>query len=269
MLRAETISKLYPIGAIALYSQVGVARILRLSDQMAAVSPKRQTKRGEVRELTTKSLNRLNFLVQTTSVELKSMLTLTYLCPPPNGRKSKKDLGRALAWLKRRGKDVNYVWFAEFTKMGYVHFHILLDFVPNRNDRLDLAFYWLKKTEQGAGEYCQIKARKRHRVINSIFSVVAHPNSWDDIRDVNGAKKYVAMYATKPYQKEVPFWYRDNGRWWGVSKGITTSRLKPRIVQLNESELREILSSYGHKVANWDVMPRYLWGATEQMFEGI
>lgn len=269
MLDNEKLSELFPIGAITLYSGVGVAQTLRYSDQMA-VSFRQKPIRGRVTELSQKSLNRLNFLVQTTSVELNSMLTLTYLCPPATGKKAKRDLRLALQWLKRRcDNKLSYVWWAEFTKAGAIHFHILLSCVPVEGDKKDFALFWLNATDQGQGRYCHIKQKRELDVRESILSFNGHEKVWEEVKKKDGAKRYCAKYATKPYQKQVPIWFADMGRFWGASRDVKKNKLPYKVIELTEPELREILTSNGRRVGGWDVLPRYLWGVSGEWFGGL
>mgnify|MGYP001812145524 CR=1 FL=1 len=261
MLNPEQIASLYPIGGIALYETSGMVSVLRYSNQPASLSPKKVTKRGKIKRLSQKSLNRLIYLTQITTVPLRSMLTLTYLCPPADGRKAKADLKKAISWIKRRkDNDCDYVWFAEFTRAGSIHFHLLLSCVPTSSDRIDFALYWLRTTSQGQGEYCSLRRRKVATVAASIVSSVSHPNTWQYLRSETGGKRYIAKYAAKPYQKEVPIWFRDIGRFWGMSASIKENQESYKIIELTEDELREILREKRRSVADWDVLPRYLWG---------
>lgn len=274
MLSNEVLSRLFPVGAIALYEKSGVARVLRLSSQTEGKLTRARTKRGRVTELSQKSLNRLNFLVQTTRVEFKSILTLTYLCAPVSGRKAKKDLKLALQWLKRRcNNDLSYVWWAEFTGHYAIHFHILLSCVPIDGDIADFALYWLKITDQGYGRYCDLRKRREMDVVKSILKFNGNKEKgkciWEKLRKVDGAKRYCAKYATKPYQKQVPEWFQDIGRFWGASRDVKKERQEPRIIQLSEAELRQILDDNKKKVGQWDVLPAHLWGVTEQMFVAL
>lgn len=98
---------------------------------------------------------------------------------------------------------------------------------------------------------------------------MSHHKTWEPIREEDGARRYVAKYATKTKQKDVPEWFGDIGRFWGASRGVKDSRERPRIVQLTDGELREILTKSGRKVGEWDVLPRYLWGVSGQMFDGM
>lgn len=107
------------------------------------------------------------------------------------------------------------------------------------------------------------------RVATSIFSSVSHVNTWEVIRKPDGAKRYVAKYATKPYQKQVPEWFQDIGRFWGCSDGVKENREKPIILELTEDELREILRQNNHPVSEWDVVPKHLWGVDKTWLKGI
>lgn len=105
--------------------------------------------------------------------------------------------------------------------------------------------------------------------MESIVNFNQDDNVWELLRHEDGAKRYCAKYATKPYQKKVPKWFRDVGRFWGASQDVKDNREKPRIIQLTEDELKEILLEHHHTVGEWDVVPRHLWGVTEQMFDKL
>jgi len=269
VIKPEAVEALYPIGALAVYPSSGMARVLRSSGRPAEGIEKKEKKRGKITYLSQKSLNRLIFLTQISTIELTSMLTLTYLCPPSSGKEAKADLRRALGWIQRRKKKgCNYVWFAEFTKAGSIHFHLLLDCLPTYDDRVCFALYWLRKTDQGRGRYCSLKNRKNQRVAASIFSSVSHPNSWTALRSLEGGKRYVAKYASKPYQKQVPEWFQDIGRFWGMSKAVRTNQEKAHIIAIDENELRDYLNQNKRSAGQWDVLPKYLWGVSDIIKSG-
>jgi hypothetical protein len=89
------------------------------------------------------------------------------------------------------------------------------------------------------------------------------------IRDKDGAKRYVAKYAGKPHQKEVPEWYWDVGRFWGNSRGVKENREKPQIYMADEDTIREMLHEQGKGTAQWDVLPKYLWGFDPKGLEPV
>jgi hypothetical protein len=98
---------------------------------------------------------------------------------------------------------------------------------------------------------------------------MSHFSTWEAIKKQDGAKRYVAKYACKPYQKVVPIWFGDIGRFWGCSKGVRENRETPRVIALTEDELRQILRDAGHGVAEWDVPPKHIWGVGDSEFAGL
>jgi hypothetical protein len=94
----------------------------------------------------------------------------------------------------------------------------------------------------------------------AIFDKNLLDDVWENLRKQDGAKRYVIKYGCKMYQKTVPDWYSDVGRFWGVSRGVRKAVPYPEIKPLDEDELREILTEQKHRAASWDVLPKYLWG---------
>jgi hypothetical protein len=187
-----------------------------------------------------------------------------------NGRKAKADLKAALQWVKRRcDNELSYVWFAEFTKAGTIHFHVLLSCTPTTCDVRDFGLYWYKRTDQGQGRYCHIRQRRERDVRESIIAFNQHGNVWEELRSRSGARRYCAKYATKPHQKKVPVWFRDIGRFWGASRDVRESVETPKLVVLSEDELREVLQQYHHKTSDWEVLPRHLWAIEADWFRGL
>jgi hypothetical protein len=196
------------------------------------------------------------------------MLTLTYLCPPVSGRKAKADLKGAIQWVRRRcEKEIDYVWWTEFTVAHSIHFHVLLSCLPNSDDIRDFSLYWLARTDQGDGRYCDLRKRRELSVRESILRVNNHRKTWERIREIDGAKRYVMKDACKPYQKEVPVWFQDIGRFWGASRNVRQNREEPVILQCTEDELREILVQNKRSAGTWDVLPRHLWHVTKEMVD--
>jgi hypothetical protein len=189
------------------------------------------------------------------------MLTVTYLCPPSSGRGAKSDLRCILQWLKRRyKKEVDYIWFAEFQKMGAIHFHIIINERVTEEHRLAWARYWSKKTAKRLGPYCNLRTKRELDPEIAIYEVNAHEATWNNIRKENGAARYIAKYAGKPHQKTVPVWFRDIGRFWGVSQGVRDSVVVKQIIPMDEDEVRERMFETGHKLVECEILPRYIWG---------
>jgi hypothetical protein len=152
----------------------------------------------------------------------------------------------------------------EFTRAGAVHFHIALSHSVSDESRIEWARYWAKKTSKRIGPYCSLRTKRRLDPEIAIFEVNAHPKTWENIRNEDGAKRYIAKYAGKPYQKTVPDWFSDIGRFWGVSSDVRASIPHPEITPIDEDEVRELLIESRHKVAEWDILPRYIWNFPEK-----
>jgi hypothetical protein len=193
------------------------------------------------------------------------MLTVTYLCPPVSGKQAKKDLRCVLAWLKRRfsSEGLEYIWFLEFTRAGSVHYHILMSTHVTEEHRIAWARYWSKKTADKLGPYCSLRTKLSLDPGLAIFEVNAHEKTWQEIRLEDGARRYIAKYAGKPHQKQVPTWYSDVGRFWGVSQGVRDSVEVQTIYPMDEDEVRERLTECGHRLASVEVLPKYIWGFPE------
>lgn len=122
------------------------------------------------------------------------------------------------------------------------------------------AFYWSKRTAKKLGPYCALRTKRELNPEMAIYEVNAHKTTWENIRLVDGAKRYVAKYAGKPYQKVVPTWFSDIGRFWGVSRGVRDSVKVEKIIPMDEDEVRERLTEARHRLCNVEILPRYVWG---------
>lgn len=185
-------------------------------------------KREAVSVLSEKSIARLVFLVQNTSVTLRGMVTLTYPTEfPTSGREVKKHLNAFLAWAKKVANIGNYVWFMEFQKRGAPHIHILTERdISDKKQEVSRVWFGIV----GSGDCRHLRAGTRT----------------EKIRDVDGAGKYAAKYGAKRSQKKPPKEFVDVGRFWGNSRGM-----KPEIIYTIEvhemAVIRDTLEGAG-----WD-----------------
>lgn len=204
-----------------------------------------------------KSLLRLMFLMQATNLKFNSMLTLTY--PkyfPSSGIIVKSDIGAVVQKVRR--SNFNYLWFLEFQKRGAPHVHLLIDaetITPKM--RIDYGLYWTTRIALSDWflELCPTSAYEAEVIKMAKFNT--HPRVWETIRDPNGARNYVAKYASKERQKKVPRKYRDVGRFWG-----STRTLRPPGIEFDvtEDEIERWLVEHGHPAQAYYLVPRYLWG---------
>lgn len=201
---------------------------------------------GKIRLLSRKSRERLLMIATETGVQFRSMATLTYGRDyPGEGTRVKADLNRFLNYVRRCLK-CEYLWFLEFQRRGAPHIHILLS--VSSGDRYEFAKRW---TEIASDDW-------QERI--KIFKVHSHPDQWQDARSETGMVRYVAKYATKTAQKVVPANYQNVGRFWGVSSGVRSEFPDPVEIKVTEQELREYLEAAGHRVADWEVLPRVIFG---------
>lgn len=166
-------------------------------------SVNRGEKRGDVMNLSDKSVARLVFIAQNTDIELKGMVTLTYPSKyPSDGKMIKDHLNTFLTWAKKVQGIGNYLWFLEFQKRGAPHFHILTENDITHAKR-DVSRIWYGIVDSGDPRHLRVGTRT------------------EKIRDVGGAGKYAAKYGAKKSQKAVPPEFRNVGRFWGASRGMT------------------------------------------------
>lgn len=212
--------------------------------------------RGKIRMQSRKSLLRLMFLMQVTEIKFESMLTLTY--PkyfPSDGKIVKADVAALVQKLRRA--EWKYLWFLEFQKRGAPHVHILVDAdTVTPRMRVDFGLYWTARIALSDWfvEVCPPAAYDGEVIKMMKFNT--HHQVWETIRDEDGARNYVAKYASKERQKTVPAKYQDVGRFWG-----STRAMRPEGVtfDVTEDEIEEYLVDQGHPATSFELVPRYIW----------
>lgn len=242
------ISLVYPIVRAKIYPKsVVFQRKSKLKGKQ------RGGKRGKVRRLSQRSLDRLAFLALNTAVQFLSIQTLTYgLNFPFDGARVKADLNLYLSYIRglRRADGCSYIWFLEFQKRGAPHIHILWSFLPDRFLRHRASMQWaILATKNVSRE--TIEERKK------VYRVHMHNDSWEEVRSKDGAAKYALKYATKPQQKEVPPRFRNVGRFWGASRDIRENLPNPVEVDITELEARLLLVKEGSPMATAPFVPKY------------
>lgn len=252
-LSPQEISAIFPVSQVEKFPN-GVLRLVRKSKLQGMYIPET---RGKIVKCNKNSLVRLMAMLQATSAEFFSMMTLTY--PrfwPKDGKVVKADINAFLQKMRRDNMGT-YVWFLEFQRRGAPHVHVLLqaeEITPKM--RADFAFYWahrLVTSEWFVGD-CPIGEYTKHAV--NVVKVHMHPKSWFVLQSAEGAKRYVMKYAAKEKQKSVPKAYRNVGRFWGMSRDVTP---ESHIADVTEPEVREYLKRHGYKAAEYEVLPKYAW----------
>lgn len=211
--------------------------------------------RGDITHLSSRARANMLFVVSTTKVKFNSMMTLTYgKSYPGDGKEVKCDLRRFLTRLRRAYGKPSYLWFLEFQKRGAPHFHILVDLVPrSAQDNVWLGENWAKCM----GKWSELPLEERRRVV----AVHSHPKQWEAIREQQGALKYVAKYTLKTKQKSVPKKYGNVGRFWGCNKAVKSVRQDSASWLMDDKMLRALLAEEGHQTANWDMIPKHVFGS--------
>lgn len=256
--RAEVLDNM--VRGITVYPN-NVAMVNRLT--IPGASHNGVYRRGKVKELSAKARARMLFVALSTSIEFKSMITLTYPQEfPTDGKVFKGHLDAMLKSLVDR-YAVSYFWFLEFqTRRGAPHCHILLT-RPNifGADRKWLALRWAEIMGiQEGRRYSSLQDRREKDMFLQTLRVNTHPKTWEEIRTEQGARRYIAKYACKPEQKVVPERYQNVGRFYGYSRDVKAAIKPIDAFQVDAEIIRSILVAEGHKVSEWDYLPKYLFG---------
>ncbi len=224
--------------------------------------PTQDVSRETIKSLSRKSLSRLAFYANESSVTYKSIMTLTYgVNFPLSGKKVKSDLNRFLIVSKRKALVGSYLWFLEFQKRGAPHVHILNTVrLENEGQTIRFSEIW---TDIACSvyrvRYSSLKTRKEMWERGAVFRKHCHPRQWENEVKENGIRRYAMKYAMKPEQKKVPEAFRDVGRFWGVDQKTRETMPKGRSVELREEDLRAVLKINEHRCADWDILPKYIW----------
>lgn len=262
-LSKSEINTLYPICGLTIYEH---ALVLRRYSNEESPKPSHVHLRGKTERLSARSRTNFVLKVMLSNVRYLSLLTLSYGQNfPTNGRQVKSDLNAFFTSFKREFGPVKYFWFLEFQRRGAPHFHIGLNIGPPKDeDRRVMADIWARIAEKYNWLYCSWPAaRKKHKLMDGIFSrdavraVHSYPDAWEEIREKDGAIRYLVSYATKPYQKTVPPEYSDVGRFWGMSRVD-----KPQegvVLGGSEQDVKELLKELGRDFDGWELLPKIIF----------
>lgn len=255
----ELINLNFPVHSIKRLSLgVEVIRSSRLASRRSESACGKNVARGAISYLSRRSLARLAFLARVTTVKFSSLLTLTYGKPfPTDGSVVKADLNKVLTHLREKYEGISYLWFMEFQARGAPHFHICLSVIPSEVDRFNMANYWSRlvaKRSIWSSFYPYHVREKMRRNMYLQHSKVEH---WDEFKTPDGLARYITKYACKPEQKKVPPEYQNVGRFWGTSRDVKVPDVSPE--PITDSELRDWLRDMGHQVADWEVLPKYIF----------
>jgi hypothetical protein len=220
-------------------------------------------KRGIVKVLSRRSLNKLALLVRSSGVKWRSVLTLSYgVNYPLDGKIAKRHLNAFLVAMKREFGAFEYFWVLEFQGRGAVHFHLACTLPePDIVDRQKFARIWTRISVELDTDYCSLlekeKSPEYHQVFNTRktgYNVHVHSKSWEAVKSQDGMGRYLAKYANKLKQKNVPKHYQNVGRFWGVSRGVKLP--DPKHFFGSDQQIREALRFAGRDVGKWECLPQ-------------
>lgn len=255
----EDVNRMFPVVEVNYYGK-GVVQVKRESlvgsDGNAGGGGK-----GRISYLSSRSRSYLAFAVAATEIKFASLLTLTYGEPyPKSGAVCKRHLNTFMTYMRAAYKGVSYVWVIEFQKRGALHFHILLSVgAIDCWIREQAALRWAHITtpsgwKTGASEETDDKYRSES------FRVHAHKKTWENLREEEGAVRYMTKYCLKSEQKRVPEEFQDVGRFFGMSRDVVRCIRKPITLTVDTEGLQLLLEVEGHVTSKWGVSPKYLFG---------
>lgn len=219
-------------------------------------------RRGNITELSFRARSRLYHVALETMIPLTSMITLTYPGQfPTDGESAKKDLKYFLNAYRRRFPDSNYLWILEFQKRGAPHYHILTDVYDILyRDRVWLATVWSDRMiSRDMFDPVRHKQALLDAEFEKTFKVHFHRKVWEPIREGDGAARYIAKYALKMEQKEVPEIYSNVGRFWGASSEVLRPLVVPTYLPCTEEGARSFLEECGLNPDSWGNLPEYMF----------
>lgn len=220
-------------------------------------------KRSEATEISKKSLDELRFVGMNTDVNFRSIVTLTYPGDyPTDGKAVKKHLNSLLTRFRSEFEGMAYIWVIEFQVRGAPHYHIVTDI------DLEAIEGKIVKKRRRAGKYTtnidleKWLARTWNRIIfdNKYWSPKAEDKekhlragvAWETIWSKDGGAKYIAKYASKPYQKQIPEKYQNIGRAWGCSRNVRKQINKITSLNMDGVPVAEDEVMHMLKELEWD-----------------
>lgn len=262
-LNPEFIRRMYPVKSIAQYKNglIAVERKSVVNDENIYLVARGD--RGKITHLSPRARSHLAFICAATSIEFRSIMTLTYgKFYPLDGAAVKGHLNLMLIWLRAAYPGFSYVWVLEFQQRGAPHVHILTSLSePLEWQRREFAHKWSgysskfnTNLEDERTEADTVSERRK------VYQVHRHPKSWEAIRRPDGAVRYMLKYCLKMSQKQVPTSYQDVGRFYGYSRDVKDNISVEARLRLDDEGLDLILETMGHKTAKWDIPPKYIFG---------
>lgn len=212
-------------------------------------------KKEKLTKMSKKSLIKLMFTMQCTTVEFGSMLTLTYpKIFPADGLIVKRDINVVAQKLRRN--EWSYVWFLEFQTRGAPHVHFLVSpEVLTPKLRADFGLFWTARIANS--DWFTKQAREDYMLyVLRMAKFNCDERTFQQLRKSDGAKRYATAYAAKEKQKKVPACYKNVGRFWGASRDVKPEGLE---FDVDEADVEQWLVDNDHPASAYEMVPRYVW----------
>jgi len=262
--------KFFPITGIKQYPN-GFAEVIRTPANNK--KPLTHAERGDILEFTYKSRRRMLFKLAQLDVYWQSFITLTYPGKyPKDGQEVKSDLNRFLSWYRRfwrepgfpqdgdRESPPYYFWFLEFQpKRQAPHFHVITSKPDYRPKAIAcIAGQWANQMSEKYNGPSILDGLNAREEALKVYKVHTYDKQVAPIQSSDGALRYAAKYAYKTHQKIVPQNYENVGRFWGVSRGAPLH--EGVHFDVDEELLRDYLTHKDHPAADWEFIPKNLFG---------
>jgi hypothetical protein len=128
---------------------------------------------------------------------------------------------------------------------------------------MEIGLRWVVTTQPSAETYRHEKTNKLTSDYEQAVLFNTHSRFWEKIRKKDGVARYLCKYLLKDKQKIVPVNYRNCGRFWGASRGL--EMITPKRVRMDEARLREFLDNSGHRLKDWEVIPKFINGHIDKL----
>lgn len=192
------------------------------------------SKRRKVQCFSDRSKRRFQFIIRQPGVPLLSMWTATYhLMAPSDGKVVKEQLNKLFAMVRKHYPGTEYLWIMEFqTKTNHPHLHILFSEPAGDELRHFLATAWNRITQES----------------NQHLRMHKDPKTLIPWKTGDGGY-LLKKHFSKEKQHIVPVGFKNVGRFWGNSKGVSPKAWSISVSQL----LRE---TYLHNQQAWKYILR-------------
>ena len=130
--------------------------------------------------------NNIIRLISANEDELKSFITLTYKENMQDIKQSRKDLDIFFKRLRRKYRNLKYIWVMEYQLRGAIHFHILAN--------IPIEINTAKPKEKKSMEQKQFENEFRNKFWQHGFIDARNIGEEKDIRNVG---KYIACYLVQ------------------------------------------------------------------------